>query len=74
MEWIKISEKLPDADSQHGRTFESEEVLLDCGDFFIVSRYQRRYDKHLRNVLYAGFPEIEDSEQEIVQRWCKITR
>lgn len=74
MEWIKISEQLPEPWSQHKNIFESDEVLLDCGDFHIVSKYVRKYDHDLKSLLFEGFDVFPMCEQDIVERWCKITR
>ena len=37
--WISVEEKLPETYLQHGQIYESDEVLLDCGDFYVVARY-----------------------------------
>ncbi len=70
--WINVGDELPDSYLQHGVTFESDEVLLDCGDFYVVSRYVRKYDKGVQNLIWEGFDNIED--QEIAERWQKISK
>ena len=37
--WISVEEELPETYLQHGQIYESDEVLLDCGDFYVVARY-----------------------------------
>ena len=37
--WISVEEELPETCLQHGQIYESDEVLLDCGDFYVVARY-----------------------------------
>lgn len=70
--WVNVKDKLPEAYHQHGRVHESDQVLLDCGDFYIVSRYTHVMDQDFMTVLFVGFDGIED--QEIVERWMEIVR
>jgi|GEM_PF-4561940 len=70
--WINAEDELPEAWSQHRNRWESDEVLLDCGDFYVVSRYVRKYDKGVQNLIWEGFDNIED--QEIAERWQKIAK
>ena len=67
--WIDVKEKLPDAWCQHTHIYESDEVLLDCGDFYLVSRYVNYSDKGIKK-----FDEIALEDQEIVLRWMEIPK
>lgn len=70
--WIKVEDQLPDAWCQHKNIWESDEVLLDCGDFFLVRRYIRVLTEDYKKLVFEGFYDIED--QEIVERWQKIIK
>lgn len=63
--WIDVRERLPETWCQHTNIYESDEVLLDCGDFYVVSRYVNHSDKGVKK-----FDNVED--QEIVLRWIEI--
>ena len=68
--WVNVEESLPEPWSKHSNIYESDEVLLDCGDVFLVRRYVRILDKNHEKVIFEGFNDLED--QSIVDRWMKI--
>lgn len=72
--WINVKDEKPDTWSQHGCIFASDEVLLDCGDFYTVSRYIKKYTSGSNgySLIWEGFDNIED--QEVIERWQKIIK
>jgi hypothetical protein len=72
--WINVEDNLPETDYQHRDIYESKEVLLDCGDFHVVSRYIKKgiHTGEGFKVLWSGFDNIED--QRVVERWTQIPR
>jgi hypothetical protein len=69
--WINVEYKLPETYIQHRNIWESDEVLLDCGDFYAVSRYVKKYSGGSDNLLiWEGFDDFE--EIGFVKRWMQI--
>ncbi len=68
--WNNVEELLPEAWCQHKNEWESDEVLIDCGDFYKVSRYCKKYDESYQKLVWEGFDAVEDTE--IVTKWTEI--
>ena len=65
--WISVEEKLPETYLQHGQIYESDEVLLDCGDFYVVARYTNN------TITKKEYFDIDYGiTQDMVKAWMQI--
>jgi hypothetical protein len=63
MKWISVdSGVFPETHSQHGRTFESDEVVVYADGEKFITRYIKEYDINLSKVIWEGWLLVEQGE------------
>jgi hypothetical protein len=75
MRWISVDSGIfPEVHSQHGRTFESDEVVVYTDGEKFITRYIKEYDLNLSKVIWEGWLLVLNGElsHSDITHWIDI--